>query len=141
MRIIAMLFLGLTLAACGGEQTKSEAPSTGSTQSVAGDVVTTGEFSGLSEHITTGDVTIKKAEDGYYVVLEENFSLDGAPDPKLGFGNSGEYDIESQFSVLNKKTGYQSYKLPADIDPTQYNEIYVWCEQFSVPLGVASINS
>ena len=129
------------LVACGQSGSDGETVSTATAEPARGNVVTAGTFSGLSDHITTGGVTIRKDGEDYYVVLEDDFSLDGAPDPKLGFGNSGEYDIESQFSVLNNKTGYQVYELPAEIDPTAYNEIYVWCEQFSVPLGVASIDS
>ncbi len=27
------------------------------------------------------------------------------------------------------------------IDPTSYNEFWVWCEKFSVPLGVARLTA
>ena len=101
-------------------------------------VVAKGRFEGRSGHETSGGVTIKQTPDGAVVVLEEDFSLDGAPDPKLGFGKSG-YDHSSQFSVLRSNTGRQEYKLPATIDPGRYTEFYVWCERFSVPLGVAKI--
>ncbi len=125
------------LAACSGPD-NSSAPEA-ATEVIGGDIVTSGDFSGLSDHVTTGRVTIRKDADAYYVVLEDDFSLDGAPDPTLGFGD-GDYLIETQFSALNNKSGYQTYKLPAELDPSQYSQIYVWCEEFSVPLGVASIN-
>jgi len=98
-----------------------------------------GTFAGASNHVTTGTVTIEKQDGQFIVTLHDDFSLDGAPDPKLGFGNSGHYDGTTTFHVLKKLNGKQVYQLPTSIDPAAYNEIYIWCETYSVPLGVASI--
>ena len=62
--------------------------------------------------------------------------LDGVPDPVLGFGKDG-YVKATQFSKLNAKAGLQVYALPAEFDVATYNEVYVWCAKFGVPLGVA----
>ena len=98
-----------------------------------------GSFTGASDHITTGTVTVTKENNEYVVVLGPDFSLDGAPDPKVGFGTAGEYDIKSQLGHLNSLTGEQKFKIPADLNIESYDEIYIWCEKFSVPLGVAKI--
>lgn len=105
----------------------------------AEDVIATGTFQGSSDHVTTGGVAVVKTDSGHVLKLQPDFSLDGAPDPKLGFGNDGQYDTATTFSPLNANTGEQDYDLPASIDPTGYNEVYVWCEEFSVPLGVAKL--
>lgn len=65
--------------------------------------------------------------------------FDGAPDPKVGFGRDGAYDKTSQLAPLGAKKGHQTYQLPASVDPAKYNEVYIWCEQYSVPLGVAKL--
>ena len=101
-------------------------------------IVSTGTFEGRSDHIMSGGVTVLKTETKTLVVLESDFFLDGAPDPKLGFGNNG-YDAATQFSVLNENTGAQVYVLPDSVDPGSYNELWVWCEKFNVPLGVAPL--
>ncbi|MEM7353301.1 MAG: DM13 domain-containing protein [Acidobacteriota bacterium] len=103
-------------------------------------VAASGTFTGKSDHVTTGGVTILETGSGYVVVLEADFSLDGAPDPKIGFGNNGKFATKTLFTPLENKTGLQVYALPKSIDPAKYNEIYIWCEKFSVPLGVASLN-
>ena len=109
------------------------------TSAHAGGIVSKGTFEGRSDHITTGNVEIKKASDGSYtVILADNFSLDGAPDPKLAFGKDG-VDKSTIFAPLKSKTGKQEYSLPAGINPANFNEIYVWCEKFDVPLGVANL--
>lgn len=107
---------------------------------ISPNVVQQGSFEGRSKHVTSGEAYIMKTSTGYALVLADNFFLDGAPGPVLGFGNNGQYVKGSQFADLDKKSGRQTYTLPADFTPGQFNEVYVWCEDFSVPLGVATLN-
>ncbi|MFL4469185.1 DM13 domain-containing protein [Tateyamaria armeniaca] len=103
--------------------------------------VASGTFVGASDHITTGGVEVIKNDDGSHtVVLGEDFSLDGAPDPRVGFGKDGKYDTATGMGLLKSLNGQQSFVVPAGVDPADYNEIYIWCLKFSVPLGVAAIN-
>ena len=103
------------------------------------ETLTSGQFTGASGHITKGTVTIKADDEGKVAVLENNFNFDGAPDPKLGFGKDGTYDKSSKISHLRKNSGEQVYQLPVGIDLSNYNEFYVWCEKYNVPLGVAKL--
>lgn len=98
-----------------------------------------GEFVGKSDHITTGNVKVKKVANGYIVKLADNFSLDGAPAPRVGFGKDGKYDESAELGTLVSIKGKQVYVVPASVDVSKYNEVYIWCEQFSVPLGVATL--
>lgn len=101
-------------------------------------VLATGTFDGRSGHAVSGTVTVVAAGSGHRLVLQSDFRLDGAPDPWLGFGDDG-YVADSRFAELEHNTGKQSYALPADFDPGAYNEVWLWCEAFSVPLGVARL--
>jgi hypothetical protein len=101
-------------------------------------VLASGKFRGQSGHATSGGVSVVKTATGYVVVLEPDFKFDGAPDPKLGFGRGG-YDKSTQFSELRSNSGRQSYEISSTIDPSAYTEVWVWCEKFSVPLGVAKL--
>ena len=103
------------------------------------DVVLSGTFEGRSNHVTSGSVSIQETEKGTVVVLGSDFFLDGAPDPKLGFGKDG-YVASTQFAVLESLTGEQTYIVPDSINPAEFNEFWVWCEQANVPLGVATLN-
>jgi len=102
------------------------------------EVLASGAFRGKSGHAASGGVSVVKTETGVRVVLAPNFKFDGAPDPKLGFGKNG-YVKASQFSALKANDGEQTYDIPAALDPAGYNEVWVWCEQYSVPLGVANL--
>ena len=138
------LSLSLALAACGGADapapTSSEAASTPEPAAAANaDVIASGTFEGRSDHVTTGGVSVVKTDAGYELILAEDFSLDGAPDPKVGFGNGGTYDAASQVGALRNKTGKQTYALGDTFNAADHTEVYIWCEQFSVPLGVARL--
>lgn len=100
-----------------------------------------GTFTGASRHVTTGMVSVVKNSDGTATVtLHEDFFFDGAPDPRVGFGKSGKYIAASDLGKLKTNTGAQTYVVPASINVDDFNEVYVWCRKFSVPLGVAALN-
>ncbi|MEM7056728.1 MAG: DM13 domain-containing protein [Pseudomonadota bacterium] len=99
-----------------------------------------GTFTGLSNHITTGGVEVVQTDDGWEIRLGSDFTFDGAPDPRVGFGSNGSFVDPTDFEVLQSNSGAQVYKVPANINPEDFNEVYIWCRKFSVPLGVAAIN-
>lgn len=102
---------------------------------------THGEFTGASDHITTGGVKIvKTADGGAVVILDSDFSLDGAPDPRVGFGKDGKFSDASDLGALQNLTGVQVYIVPASVNVDDFNEVYIWCKKFSVPLGVADLH-
>ena len=107
----------------------------------ADSVAAKGSFTGASDHITTGGVSIvKTANGGAVVILDSNFSLDGAPDPGVGFGKDGKFVEASDLGALTSKEGLQVYIVPASVNVDDFNEVYIWCKKFGVPLGIASIN-
>ena len=124
----AMLVLGLSVAPIVASQT-----------AWGGDhVLASGKLSGKSGHAASGGVRVVKTADGMVVILDADFRFDGAPDPKLGFGKNG-YVKSTQFSDLKSNEGEQTYRIPSSVDPAGYNEIWIWCQKFSVPLGVATL--
>lgn len=102
---------------------------------------TSGQFTGASDHITKGGVSVTKNEDGTATVtFDTRFSLDGAPDPHVGFGKDGTFIKASDLGVLKSLSGAQSYIVPATLNIDDYNELYIWCLKFAVPLGVTQLN-
>ena len=102
-----------------------------------------GKFSvieGKEKYTTVGGVTIKKSGGKTMVVFSDDFKFPGAPDPQLGFGNSGAYDKSTTFVKLTKLEGSQSFEVPSNINVSDFNEFYVWCEKYSVPLSVAKLH-
>ena len=97
----------------------------------------TGKFSGRSNHVTTGKAELTSSR----VVLFSDFSLDGAPDARVGLGRNGKYDARTDLGALKNLRGKQSYRLRNGIDANAYNEVYIWCRKFNVPLGVAKLGN
>ena len=102
-------------------------------------VIGSGTFVGSSGHTTKGRVVVMKTAKETVVILESDFNFDGAPDPKVGFGKNGAYDDRGELAALQSNNGRQVYSVPASVNTADYNEVYIWCEQFSVPLGVAKL--
>ena len=101
------------------------------------EVIKSSNFTGENEHQVSGEVQIVKKGDVHYLILQDNFQFDGAPDPRLGFSSNNELVEDSVFSGLNRDEGKQVYRLPADFEASNYDEVTIWCEQFSVPIGEA----
>lgn len=135
MNLSRRQFAGLTLSAAAVSML-------GIQPTLAADSARKGAFTGLSNHITTGAVSVVKKGDKTVVVLGKDFSFDGAPDPKLAFGTNGKYvkgTIIQKILPKENWTGASEHVVPAGIDVSKFDEVYVWCEQFNVPLGVAKI--
>ena len=104
----------------------------------SGAAVFRGSFSGRAGHRVSGTVTIRKTKNGYQVVFSRSFRFDGAPDAKVAFGRNG-YKRRTLFARLKSNRGAQVYNIPKRIDPTKYNQLWIWCERFNTPLAVARI--
>ena len=94
-----------------------------------------GTFTGESDHVTSGGVEVT----GNTINLLDDFFFDGAPDPQVALGHDG-YDASTLMGLLQSNTGAQSYEIPAGINADDYNEVWIWCVRFNVPLGVAHLN-
>ena len=102
-------------------------------------VVGTGTFEGASGHVTSGSVSVVETPTGFEVRLGDDFAFDGAPDPQVAFGRDG-YDADTILDLLQANSGAQTYEVPADFDVGSYNEVWIWCVEFDVPLGVARLD-
>lgn len=94
-----------------------------------------GSFKGDSNHVTKGNVSVS----GNTITLEDSFWFDGAPDPRVGLGKGGKYIEGTDFAVLKKNAGGQTYKIPASLKGQDFDTVVIWCRKFSVPLGHAKL--
>ncbi len=142
IRLIPVIAIGavLSLAACA-TPTK-QAASAGQTVSAAeaekARVTASGTFTGKSKHVTTGGANIGRINGQWYVILDDDFSFDGAPDPHVALGSNG-YRKDASLALLASNSGKQYYAIPANLDVADFNEIWIWCDKFAVPLGVAKL--
>ena len=93
-----------------------------------------GSFTGASGHVASGRVEVAGGE----IVLMDDFAFDGAPDPRVAMGRGG-YDPATLSGPLRADSGRQSYALPEGLDAGGYDEVWIWREEFDVPLAVARL--
>jgi len=98
-----------------------------------------GSFTGENNHTVSGGVSIVDYNGGKAVRLGPDFFLDGAPDPKVGFGTGGRYVEDTLIGALGSNTGEQLFPVPSGMDVSGFDTVFIWCERFSVSLGKASI--
>ena len=97
-----------------------------------------GVFLGEGGHKASDHVEIVKEGDVTKVVLKDDFTLQEAPAPRLAWGKDG-YKRGTIFATLAKFKGAQEYVVPAGTDLSQFNEFWIWCEKFDVPLASAKL--
>lgn len=94
-------------------------------------------FQGINNHTVTGTAEIA----GTTVNLLDDFVFDSAPDPRVALGKDGVYDPATVQTVVlepGQYKGASSWELPAGVNPDDYNEVWIWCERFSVGLAIAT---
>ncbi|MEL6873603.1 MAG: DM13 domain-containing protein [Pseudomonadota bacterium] len=106
--------------------------------SASAQTVASGKFRGAGGHISSGGVRVVRDGNTVRVVFAKNFRLNGAPDPRVAFGN-GKYVRGTIFARLRKLRGSQSYTVPARLNVGRFSQVWLWCKKFNAPLAVARI--
>lgn len=88
--------------------------------------------------MTSGTASIVRVDGQWVVSLGSDFSFDGAPDPHVALGHNG-YRAGASLGKLSSNQGAQVYAIPDSLDVADFNEVWIWCEKFSVPLGSAKL--
>lgn len=114
----------------------------GATTASAGGTKRTGSLSGRKGYAASGTVQVETVDGKTTVIFGSDYTFNGnPPDIKIGFGSGETYAKGSKIhDALTIKEGAASFEVPAGIDTSQYDELYIYCEQFSVILGVAPLN-
>ena len=137
MTLTRRQFAGLAMAT-------ASAAAIGAAPSFAGGAARTGTLSGRQGYNVTGSVEVKKEGGATKVVFGSDYVFDpnkNPPDIKIGFGSSEKYAKGSKIhEELTVKAGAASFDVPASIDTDKYDELYIYCEQFSVILAVAPLS-
>ena len=115
--------------------------------------VKSGTFSGAdAAHDVSGTVTLYQDGDGYFLRFE-NYQQTQGPDVFVYLtpaeNPETSADVEAGTKVLvdggadggeSTKEGTFTQRLPADFDPGRYDGVSIWCDDFSVPFGSASLS-
>lgn len=102
------------------------------------------------EHETSGTVRIIENGDGSRVLTLENLSTSNGPDVHVWLasapvvaGADGWFAADDgvwvDLGLMKGNLGNQVYDIPADVDLAAYPSVYLWCAQFAVSFGAATL--
>jgi len=114
-------------------------------------VLKNGTFQGVEGHDVSGTVSLRQDEEGYYLYFQ-NYEQTQGPDVFIYLTNDSRpterthiYDAEKVLIDGGADGGESTVegtfvqRLPDDVDPSRFDGIAVWCDDFSIPFGYATL--
>lgn len=109
-------------------------------------VLSMGDFYTVApNHDTRGTVEIVENDQGErMLILEEDFSTLAGPALYIVLHKElrpRTYTSENSVMLapLSSPTGMQVYRIPANVDLSQYLSVQIWCKDFDVTFGAAEL--
>jgi hypothetical protein len=100
-------------------------------------------------HETSGRASIYRQADGALMLQLTDFHTSNGPDVHVVLAKANDPALQSttpgkalaliEVSALKGNEGDQDYKLPPNIDLSQYSTVAIYCERFRAVFGVASL--
>ncbi len=147
-RLLAVVGLTFWLSACAVDKTVAPVVGTPTmpvsvtdptkTFDLAGQkLLLQGTFAGAGRYSVKGTTKIYEKA-GVQTIVFENFTADGGPDLRIYLA---EEVSASNFVEVAKLTTSGNFFLtiPAGYDPVKHRTALIWCKQFNVPFGSATI--
>lgn len=102
-----------------------------------------GEFVGQA-HEATGTAAVIEFADGNQALTFSELETDNGPDLRVYMvdGTVDDGSINGDFvdlGGLKGNVGDQQYEIPADVDPSTYSTVSIWCRAFSASFAMADL--
>ena len=98
------------------------------------------------DHPTQGQVNIIEDNGAKYLEISSNFKTDRGPNLRVILHNSSTVEPKVQpgeylnLGELQAFQGSQRYQLPQNLDLNEYQSVAIWCEEFNVTFGYATLS-
>jgi len=92
-------------------------------------------------HFAGGEALIIETAPGKFILRLENFSVRNGPDlfVYLSPDADGYDDGAISLGELKATDGAFNYAIPEGVDVSQFNSAIIWCKQFTVLFGTATL--
>lgn len=97
-----------------------------------------GNFTGSTNHTVNGSVKLYDFQGKKYLYFENFISTNG-PDLKVYIATTNAATQFVNLGNLKGVTGTQAYLINNPPDLNQYNKVLIWCQQFTVLFGSATL--
>ena len=86
------------------------------------------------EHPASGNVSLEGRTLSF-----EGINISEGPDAHVYLSEGRDKESGKHIAKMTSFTEDHCYEVPEDIDPTQYDSVVVWWEEFSVPMALADV--
>ena len=98
-----------------------------------------GSFRGLNGYSVEGTAAIERAADQTMVVFESDFRSQSGPGLFVYISpNATNVTRRVSLGELKAQSGAQSYPIPDNVDPDDFDHVLIYCQPFRVPFGTAN---
>lgn len=117
-----------------------------SSQQLAQNVIASGSFVTVEQnHPTKGMARIVTENGKRYLELDQAFTTAQGPDVQIIMHRSSTIAVKLKeadyitLAPLESSDGAQRYQIPATVNPSEFKSVGIWCRQFNVTFGYASL--
>lgn len=142
MKNLVFLALVVSLFACSkseDEMTPEPEPMSTEFNPAAATLISQGTFSGTPGHSVSGSAKLYEFQGKRYIYLE-NFSSTGGPDLRVYLATNTAATQFVSLGNLRANSGNQAYVINNPPDFSQYKNVLIWCQQFTVLFGASTLN-
>jgi len=103
--------------------------------------ILSGTFRGVGDgfHNAEGNVSIVSLTDGSKILRLENFKSTNGPNVHVYLSTDKHAMDFIDLGKLKANNGNQNYNIPLGTDITKHNIVLIWCKDFSVLFGSATL--
>jgi hypothetical protein len=99
-----------------------------------------GTFDGLNGYSVTGTATLERTADDASLRLESDFQSQSGPGLYVYLSpNATNVNGGINLGSLQTTSGEQTYAIPANVNPDDFDHVLVYCQPFGVPFGTANL--
>jgi hypothetical protein len=131
MKLLFIVSISMLLLSCKKDKTVQEVVPEGT-------VIKTGTFVTKSK-ATSGTVKVIAGANNVKNLVFENFSTGSGPDVRVWLSPNLTTTSYQEVGTLRATSGTFTYALPATIDFTTNNNVLIWCEDFNLLFGSATL--
>ncbi len=98
-----------------------------------------GTFGGLNGYSVSGTVVLSNTDDGGVIAFNDDFRSQSGPGLVIILSPTNSISGGINLGSLKSNQGAQEYPLPEGTDPSTFTHVFVHCEPFGLPFGVAQL--
>ncbi len=133
-----LFFQILFLAACAAEENTPTKPIDDTFDPDGASLIVSGMFMSSGGYTVTGTASVYE-KDGVKTLVLDPYSSSNGPDLRVYLSRDENANSALNLGFLKSTTGKQSYTIPGNPDIAEFSHVHIWCQQFSVQFGRATL--